>query len=234
MDQQEPFKYQKLIGSGLFHLFLIQPCPDVSAPLEGKLVSTTLEEYDNSILDHYTALSYVWGDSKDKRMAFIDGKPLQITATLDSALRHVRHPKGELKMWADGICINQEDVEERNIQVQQMGLIYQLARHTIKIPWRVDTRINGSLRCHVILPILPGHSSLRVFVQHFTLIRQRAWQPYHWSRRTCATICGKYLSTTDLVYSYLGLAGAGAVSRSMGSNWTSTRQMGDIHKHPPI
>ena len=67
----------------------------------------------------------------DRRTVFINGKTLDITATLDSALRHIREPKRELKIWADGICINQSDVEERNIQVQQMGAIYQLARHTI-------------------------------------------------------------------------------------------------------
>ncbi|KAE9367182.1 hypothetical protein N431DRAFT_385395, partial [Stipitochalara longipes BDJ] len=131
MAQQEPFQYQEQIGRGAFRVFLIQPCPDVSAPLKGKLIATTLEEYDNSILHHYIALSYVWGNKSDRRTAFIDGKRLDITATLDSALRHIRDPMGELKVWADGICINQADVKERNIQVQQMGLIYQLARHTI-------------------------------------------------------------------------------------------------------
>jgi hypothetical protein len=82
-------------------------------------------------LDHYIALSYVWGDANDRRTAFINGRTLYITATLYSALRHIRDPKRELKIWADGICINQSDVEERNIQVQQMGAIYQLATHTI-------------------------------------------------------------------------------------------------------
>ncbi|KAF4636056.1 hypothetical protein G7Y89_g2030 [Cudoniella acicularis] len=37
----------------------------------------------------------------------------------------------ELKIWADGICINQSDIEERNAQVRLIGSIYQLARHTI-------------------------------------------------------------------------------------------------------
>jgi hypothetical protein len=133
MAEGESFQYQERIGAGSFRLILIQPCPDVAAPLEGKLITTTLDEYDNSILDlnHYTALSYVWGDANDRRAVFINGRTLDITATLDSALRHIRDPKRELKIWADGICINQSDVEERNIQVQQMGAIYQLARHTI-------------------------------------------------------------------------------------------------------
>lgn len=36
-----------------------------------------------------------------------------------------------MTVWADGICINQTDVKEKNTQVQQMGMIYELAQHTI-------------------------------------------------------------------------------------------------------
>jgi hypothetical protein len=131
MAEDGSFQYQERIGAGSFCLILIQPCPDVAAPLEGKLITTTLGEYENSIVDHYIALSYVWGDANDRRTVFINGRTLDITVTLDSALRHIRDPKRELKIWADGICINQSDIEERNIQVQQMGALYQLARHTI-------------------------------------------------------------------------------------------------------
>lgn len=36
-----------------------------------------------------------------------------------------------MTVWADGICINQTDVKEKSAQVQQMGMIYELAQHTI-------------------------------------------------------------------------------------------------------
>jgi hypothetical protein len=36
-----------------------------------------------------------------------------------------------LRLWADALCINQADVEERNRQVQQMGAIYAAAHHTV-------------------------------------------------------------------------------------------------------
>ena len=52
MAEDESFQYEERIGAGSFRLILIQPCPDVAAPLEGKLITTTLDEYDNSILDH--------------------------------------------------------------------------------------------------------------------------------------------------------------------------------------
>jgi hypothetical protein len=46
-------------------------------------------------------------------------------------LRHIRDPQIVLRVWADGICINQFDNREKNVQVGLMGSIYELARHTI-------------------------------------------------------------------------------------------------------
>jgi hypothetical protein len=43
----------------------------------------------------------------------------------------LRDARRKLKVWADGICINQNDVEEKNVQVGLMGNIYKLAQHTI-------------------------------------------------------------------------------------------------------
>lgn len=71
------------------------------------------------------------GDQMDIRMVLVDGKALEITATLDSALRHIRSKDGPALLWADSICINQADIPERNQQVRQMGSIYACAAHTI-------------------------------------------------------------------------------------------------------
>jgi hypothetical protein len=73
----------------------------------------------------------MWGDEKGKRTVVVDGKSLEITATLDSALRHVRDLQRVLRVWADGICINQLDTGEKGVQLGLMGSIYELARHTI-------------------------------------------------------------------------------------------------------
>ncbi len=42
-------------------------------------------------------------------------------------------PEGESRrrLWADQICINQKDVEEKNSQVVMMGDIYRNARRTL-------------------------------------------------------------------------------------------------------
>ncbi|KAH8794240.1 heterokaryon incompatibility protein-domain-containing protein, partial [Hyaloscypha sp. PMI_1271] len=77
--------------------------------------------------------SYVWGDPNDICTIFVDRKPVKITASLESALRHLREqePGRVLCLWADALCINQPDVLERNRQVQQMGAIYSTAHHTV-------------------------------------------------------------------------------------------------------
>ncbi|KAI9768262.1 MAG: hypothetical protein M1839_004156 [Geoglossum umbratile] len=57
--------------------------------------------------------------------------PFHITHNLFLALKHLRLPYNERKLWIDAICINQEDVEERNQQVQIMQQIYWRARRVI-------------------------------------------------------------------------------------------------------
>lgn len=51
--------------------------------------------------------------------------------SLETALRHMRDSSRPMTVWADALCINQQDVEERNAQVQMMGKIYSGATRTI-------------------------------------------------------------------------------------------------------
>ncbi|CAM6006627.1 unnamed protein product [Sphagnum balticum] len=53
-----------------------------------------------------------------------------------------------LRLWADAICINQSDVEDRNQQVQIMGLVYSLAQHTVIFPGVFDTE-TASVMQHI-------------------------------------------------------------------------------------
>ena len=110
MDNQEHYHYTKLTNSDAFRLLLLQPSPVLASPLQCKLLSSTLLEYDEDIINHYTALSYVWGDANDNRNISVDGKSIEITASLELVLRYLRDDKRELKVWADGICIDQNDV----------------------------------------------------------------------------------------------------------------------------
>jgi Heterokaryon incompatibility protein (HET) len=78
----------------------------------------------------YDALSYCWGDPKDATAILINGKSIPITTNLYNALLQIRRESGSKPrlLWADAICINQEDKKEKSHQVQMMGDVYQFAR----------------------------------------------------------------------------------------------------------
>ncbi|KAL5319154.1 hypothetical protein ACEPPN_012203 [Leptodophora sp. 'Broadleaf-Isolate-01'] len=91
-------------------------------PIECTLQHANLEHNPN-----YEALSYVWGSPTSSESIEISGKEYFIRENLSSALQHLRHPQNARLFWIDALCINQEDVSERNDQVHQMGRIYRSA-----------------------------------------------------------------------------------------------------------
>lgn len=82
----------------------------------------------------YVALSYVWGNPNKTREIFINDKSVQVTENLESALRILRDKlpmRLGVRLWADALCINQNDVKERSTQVQRMQEIYQKALEVV-------------------------------------------------------------------------------------------------------
>jgi hypothetical protein len=128
----DAYQYSKLTpGVGAIRLIVLQPSDDLKAEIHCSLFTTTLRDCEEDIAEHYVALSYAWGNQVERSSIIIDGKPMSITASLDCALRHVREDHRILRVWADGICINQEDTDEKNQQVRQMDLVYSTANHTV-------------------------------------------------------------------------------------------------------
>lgn len=72
----------------------------------------------------YEAISYSWGNENDNRVIRCENGKLKVTANLRDALFKIRDPTEVKFLWADAVCINQEDIEERGNQVRQMPLIY--------------------------------------------------------------------------------------------------------------
>ncbi|KAF2994455.1 hypothetical protein E8E14_002076 [Neopestalotiopsis sp. 37M] len=79
----------------------------------------------------YEALSWCWGIDEPKFVVKIieRGKTfkLRVKRELALALKYLRLPDRARTLWIDAICINQEDPEERNHQVQMMSRIYTRA-----------------------------------------------------------------------------------------------------------
>ena len=72
----------------------------------------------------YQALSYTWGDESIKSRIIVNEKALFVTINLEHALRHLDKKR---YYWIDAVCINQDDLEERNQQIQRMREIYKSA-----------------------------------------------------------------------------------------------------------
>lgn len=88
--------------------------------------------FEASPNDAYQALSYVWGDPRVTLPITLNDRPFKITANLHTFLRRLRHPTQPTgPFWADAICINQKDNEEKSIQVTMMDKIYSSASRAI-------------------------------------------------------------------------------------------------------
>jgi hypothetical protein len=82
----------------------------------------------------YEALSYTWGPTTEPVVLHVLGQTtttLGIGVNLAIALKNLRCSDSSRTLWVDAICINQEDVLERNHEINRMKSIYSLAKWTI-------------------------------------------------------------------------------------------------------
>ncbi|KAK3935043.1 heterokaryon incompatibility protein-domain-containing protein [Diplogelasinospora grovesii] len=80
----------------------------------------------------YDALSYMWGDPSPTGRIILEDEAFPVTLSLENALRHVRLRNSVRCLWADAVCINQRDVEERGNQVHLMKEIYSRSK-TVRV-----------------------------------------------------------------------------------------------------
>ncbi|KAJ4249083.1 hypothetical protein NW762_012415 [Fusarium torreyae] len=76
----------------------------------------------------YVALSYSWSGQTPSENTSCNGKSLLVTRNLYAALYRFRSLNSVVTLWADAICINQQDVDEKNQQVPLMGKIFSQAK----------------------------------------------------------------------------------------------------------
>ncbi|KAF1996943.1 hypothetical protein P154DRAFT_417413, partial [Amniculicola lignicola CBS 123094] len=71
----------------------------------------------------YTAISYMWGSPEDTKTITINGMPVTVGENLAAALDCLRSSLVD-KVWIDAICINQDDIDERNAQILRIRDIF--------------------------------------------------------------------------------------------------------------
>lgn len=108
----------------------------ISEELCNGMISCTLSSrvrpglYRDSV-SSYSCLSYVWGTGPTNRSILINGAFFYVKQNLYDFLERARHRFTHMLIWIDAICINQNDISERNTQVQRMAAIYSGCRQVL-------------------------------------------------------------------------------------------------------
>ncbi|KAF3762585.1 HET-domain-containing protein, partial [Cryphonectria parasitica EP155] len=106
-----------------FRLLKIQTYNSETAPsVRCELASFPLDE-----APPYHTISYTWGDDEDKAqpiLILVNDRQFKALPNSEGALRQAWAYNRDLHIWIDSICINQQDISERNAQVSIMGQIY--------------------------------------------------------------------------------------------------------------
>ncbi|RMY42839.1 hypothetical protein D0865_11662 [Hortaea werneckii] len=79
----------------------------------------------------YAAMSYTWGDPPAQETILIHGHTFTVRWNCRYMLRQLKKHRPYGYFWVDAICINQDDLAEKNCQVQMMGEIYEHAECVI-------------------------------------------------------------------------------------------------------
>ena len=94
-----------------------------------------MEEIQLSSDTPYECLSYVWGQEGVERSRPLrfrrensqSTQTVNVTKSVESALRQLRHDDHDRTLWIDQICINQDDPEEKSKQIRMMAKIYEVS-----------------------------------------------------------------------------------------------------------
>ncbi|KUI73226.1 Heterokaryon incompatibility protein 6, OR allele [Cytospora mali] len=121
----EPYKYDRLSNPEEIRCLRLEPGQG-DEPL-----SCTLKAYRLDEDPQYEAISYVWGTSNRSHEIQCDGLPLFITPNLRDALQQCRLSDRSRLLWADSICIDQDNDGEKSHQVFLMSKIYSQAMRVL-------------------------------------------------------------------------------------------------------
>ena len=139
---QEIYQHVQLRDDEI-RVLVLEPADDLDDDLQCHLQTI---ELSNSAGQEYEALSYHLGSRARTHTAYIDGHECSVTGGAYDALRHLRHPSKRRSIWIDAICINQQDLDERNKQVAMMREIYTGASRVVVWLGRLDDRSQTAIK----------------------------------------------------------------------------------------
>ena len=108
------YPYTPLPALGWIRILVLHP-GTYNARLTCMLKDQAIQD---AAVSGFEALSYVWGSDGEAAIEVdCDGEAIRVGENLACALRHVRRENEIRYLWADAVCIDQENVEERSTQV---------------------------------------------------------------------------------------------------------------------
>jgi len=148
--------YKPLVRKEEIRLLRLEP--GKAGGLKGKLLHVQLN--DNPA---YEALSYAWGPPDKHYEITLPNGILRITKSLFLGLMRLRRRGKSRLLWIDQLCINQDDIAEKNKQILLMRRIYSSASRVLACLGEDDG--NGSIALRLLEQIrqtdtssLPGIS----------------------------------------------------------------------------
>jgi hypothetical protein len=129
VERIEKFQYQELRGDvDSIRLLTIEPADN---PDDAIVCRMDVVEFGER--PRYEALSYMWGSDENQSSIIVNGCSISVRQNLWEALRYLRPAANKLRIWIDALCINQEDIPERNRQLRIMHHIY--FRASLVVVW---------------------------------------------------------------------------------------------------
>ncbi|KAJ3578017.1 hypothetical protein NPX13_g2549 [Xylaria arbuscula] len=140
----------------------------------------------------FDALSYVWGDPKDTKPIIVDEQPFQATVNLEAALRAVRDTRKVRVLWVDAICINQDDIDEKNVQVGKMHLVFSRARRVLA--WMGPSNPDVEL----------AESWIRTYTSRWPFTSSQSWYWISLNIRALFSVRAKYEKHLATIRAFVG------------------------------
>jgi Heterokaryon incompatibility protein (HET) len=145
-----------------------------------------LGNYDDPHFKGYQAISYTWGGEEKASITIHEDSEkyeIDISQNLKNALRAVRSPNEDLFIWADALCINQNDKEEKSSQIQRMAEIYTKAKCVCV--WLGEGNVESDKAFAFMKKLSePNNSVLGSFAREewaaFVALSQRKWFNRRW------------------------------------------------------
>lgn len=122
------FTYTPIETAQTARVLTLYPAAARYDPLFGSLTTIHL---DSPSRPPYETISYVWGKPVLSDIIFLDNTIHPLTPSLSNALRRLRHKTEPRLVWADQVCVDQKNHDERNQQVKLMGRLYKEAERVL-------------------------------------------------------------------------------------------------------